>query len=283
MDAEPGPIRRTARSLRSSVGRRLPEDVGYTLWQRAVPRLGLGRLLGHRVPAMIDVSRIGELERWPADVLSNPAELERLLPSLGINSEFAPVLPGSLRDHAGDGVQSSQYPNQFAPYLAFVGGLGISSYVEIGVDHGGTFLITTAYLNRRRPLERAVAVDRFDVPALRGYRGAARTTEVLKADSASKRFARYLAEAGPFDLALIDGDHTERQCRADFELLSRHARAIALHYIVGANTPGVRAVWNWIRTARASEYDIHEFTAQYPEIERVTGERYMGLGVAVRR
>ena len=283
MDGEVSAIRRAGRRLRAAVGGRLPEPLYHAIWQRAVPRLGLGRLLGHRVPAMIDASRVAEIERWPADALSDPVELERRLPTLGISADFAPVLPAPLRAHAGEGVEAGQYPNQFAPYLAFVGGLRISSYIEIGVDHGGTFLITTAYLNRRHPVERAVAVDRFEVPALRDGRSAARTTDVLKLDSASKRFARYLAEAGPFDLALIDADHSESRCRADFELLSRRARVIALHDIVGANTPGVRAVWKWIRTTRASEYDLHEFTAQYAEVERATSERYMGIGVAVRR
>ena len=153
--------------------------------------------------------------------------------------------------------------------------------MEIGVDHGGTFLITTTYLNRLRPLKRAVAVDRFDVPNLRAHPGRARRTDVLRLDSRSRRFARYLEDSEPFDLVLIDGDHSEGGCRSDFELICKHARMIALHDIVGANTPGVRAVWESIRNEHAGRYDFHEFSEQYPEVEQARGERYLGIGLAV--
>jgi hypothetical protein len=248
-----------------------------------VPRLGLGRALGHRVPVATDVSGVAAIEQWPRSVLSDPAELEPRLAELGINAEFAPILPERLRRHAGDGIQFSQYPSQFSRYLAFVGERGVASYIEIGVDHGGTFLITTTYLNRLRTLERATAVDRFVVPNLRRFPGPALRTDVLRVDSTSSRFARYLDDCDPFDLALIDGDHSERGCRRDFERIREHARMIALHDIVGANTPGVCAVWQWLRREHADDYDFHEFCEQYPEVERARGERYLGIGLAVRK
>ncbi len=259
----------------------LPERAQYLLWQRLVPRLGLGRTLGHRVPEMTDASLVSLVEQWPHSVLADPAQLELKLAELGINAEFAPILPSSLRRHSGQGIQFSQYPSQFSRYLACVGELGVSSYMEIGVDHGGTFLITTTYLNRFRPLQRAVAVDRFDMPNLRRHPVPARRTDVLRLDSSSRRFARYLEDNEPFDLVLIDGDHSYTGCRRDFELICKHARMIALHDIVGANTPGVRAVWEWIRDEYAWRYDFHEFTEQYREVEQTRGERYCGIGLAV--
>ena len=275
--------RQAARTLRAKVGGMLPARSQYLLWQRLVPRLGLGRVLGHRVPATTDVSRVATIEQWPRSVLSDPAELEPRLAELGINAEFAPILPERLHQHAGNGIQFSQYPSQFSRYLAFVGELGVASYIEIGVDHGGTFLITTTYLNRLRTLERATAVDRFEVPNLRRFPGPALRTDVFRVDSTSSRFARYLDDSDPFDLALIDGDHSERGCRRDFERIREHARMIALHDIVGANTPGVRAVWRWLRREHADDYDFHEFCEQYPEVERARGESYLGIGLAVRK
>lgn len=269
--------------MRSKVGGMLPARSQYLLWQRLVPRLGLGRALGHRVPAATDVSRAAVIEQWPRSLLTDPAELEPRLAELGINAEFAPILPAALRRYAGKGIQFSQYPSQFSRYLAFVGELGVASYLEIGVDHGGTFLITTTYLNRLRSLERATAVDRFEVPNLRRHPGPARDTDVLRLDSTSSRFARYLEESDPFDLALIDGDHSEQGCRRDFELIREHARMIALHDIVGANTPGVRAVWKWLRSEHADAYDFHEFCEQYAEVEQARGESYLGIGLAVRK
>ncbi len=275
--------RRAARNLRSNVGGMLPARAQYLLWQRLVPRLGLGRALGHRVPAATDVSRASLIEQWPQEILTDPAQLEGKLAELGMNAELAHILPQSLRHQTGHGIQYSQYPSQFSRYLACVSELGVSSYLEVGVDHGDTFLITTTYLNRFRLLDRAVAVDRFDVPNLRRDPGPARRTEVLRLDSASKRFARYLESNDQFDLALIDGDHSEAGCRRDFELISEHARMIALHDIVGANTPGVRAVWRRIREQHAGRFDFYEFTEQYPEVERASRERYLGIGLCVRK
>jgi hypothetical protein len=83
---------------------------------------------------------------------------------------------------------------------------------------------------------------------------------------------------------LIDGDHSEEGVRRDFELVRPHARAIALHDIAGVNTPGVRAVWDRIRREHADEYELHEFTAQYPETAAaLEGETALGIGLAVPR
>jgi hypothetical protein len=276
-------MRQTGRRLRAGVGALLPERARYLIWQRAVPRLGLARALGHRVPEPIDLSRLELIEAWPERELTDSAALEERLWELGVNEEIAHVLPVERRSSTGQGLRFTQFPSQFAPYLVTVGALGVRSYLEIGVDHGGTFLITTTYLSRLGPLDRAVAVDRFEVPALRERDAPARVTDVLRADSASRDVARYVAEHGPFDLVLIDGDHSEDGVRRDFELVRPHARAIALHDIVGVNTPGVHAVWSWIRRQLAGEYDLHKFTAQYPETATaLNGGTALGIGLAVR-
>jgi hypothetical protein len=277
-------VREAGRRLRAGVGGMLPERARYLIWQRAVPRLGLARALGHRLPEPIDLSRLALIVQWPEEVLRDPVELERRLWDLGVNDEIAHVLPAERRAATGDGLRFTQFPNQFARYLVAIGELGVRSYAEIGVDHGGTFLITTTYLSRLGPVERATAIDRFEAPALREHPGPARTTDVLRADSTSRRVAGYVADHGPFDLVLIDGDHSEEGCRRDLELVRPHARAIALHDIVGQNTPGVRAAWGSIRRDHADEYELHEFTAQYPETaEALGGGTALGIGLAVRR
>lgn len=275
---------RAGRRVRAGAGRLLPERARHLIWQRAVPKLGLARALGHRLPESIDASRLALIEAWPAEELADPERLEERLWELGVNEDIAHVLPERRRASTGEGLRFTQFPNQFAPYLATVGRLGISTYMEVGVDHGGTFLITTAYLARLGELERATAVDRFEAPTLRDHPGPARVTDVLTADSTSRRVADYVAAHAPFDLVLIDGDHSERGCRRDLELVRPHARAIALHDIVGTNTPGVRAVWRSLRSGHADAYDFHEFTAQYPETgAALGGETALGIGLAVRR
>lgn len=277
-------MRQTGRRLRAGLGGLLPERARYLIWQRAIPRLRLARALGHRVPEQIDLSPLASVDTWPEAELDDPAALEERLWELGVNEEIAHVLPPERRGSTGSGLRFTQFPNQFAPYLVAAGRLRVRSYLEIGVDHGGTFLITTAYLSRLAPLDRAAAVDRFEVPALRSRVAPAATTDVLRADSTSRRVADYVAERGPFDLVLIDGDHSEEGVRRDLELVRPHARAIALHDIVGANTPGVRAVWDWIRTDLADAYELHEFTAQYPQTAAaLDGGTALGIGLAVRR
>ena len=276
-------VRETGRRVRARVGRLLPERARHLVWQRAVPRLGLARTLGHRLPEPIDIGRLSLIEGWPEEVLIDPGLLEERLWDLGVNAEIAHALPAPRRAGAGEGLRFTQFPNQFAPYLVELGRLGVRTYVEIGVDHGGTFLITTTYLSRLGPVERATAVDRFEIPSLRTLPGPAKRTDVLRADSTSREVAEYVAANAPFDLVLIDGDHSEEGCRRDLDLIRPHARAFALHDIVGVNTPGVRAVWESLVRDHSDEYEFREFIAQYPETPAAVGGTALGIGLAVRR
>jgi precorrin-6B methylase 2 len=52
-----------------------------------------------------------------------------------------------------------QYPNQFSKYLAELAAHPVDRYLEIGVRHGGTFVITVEYLSRFHPVREAIAVD----------------------------------------------------------------------------------------------------------------------------
>jgi hypothetical protein len=276
--------RDAALRARSKAGDLLPERVRYVLWQRVAPRVGLGRALGHRVPEPIDTSRVELLDQVPEEELRDAGRLEReVLPRLGLNADLTELLPPALHPYLDQGLRYSQYPNQFGPYLACLARYPVRSYMEVGVQHGGTFLITTAYLSRLHALDRAVAVDMFAVPALQGRPIAAAHFDVLKLDSTSRRFADYLAKGAPFDLVLVDGDHSEEGCRRDFERVAPHARMVAFHDIVGVNTPGVAAVWRWLRRAHADRFVFHEFTDQYPEVVGASGDTYLGLGLAVRK
>jgi hypothetical protein len=102
-------------------------------------------------------------------------------------------------------------------------------------------------------------------------------------DSHAPDFREFLAHAEPFDLALIDGDHSEAGCWEDFALVRGKAGVLAFHDIVSDAVPGVGAVWRKIRTTCAAEYDFFEFTAQYPSVECRTGQRFFGIGVAVSK
>jgi hypothetical protein len=94
---------------------------------------------------------------------------------------------------------------------------------------------------------------------------------------------RKAAHAAPYDLVLVDADHSYEACRRDVDTVLAHANVLALHDIVDAACPGVRQVWRELREETAAERDFFEFTAQYEEIVRRNGHPALGLGIAVRR
>lgn len=189
-----------------------------------------------------------------------------LLPAMGLTSLTSGLLyPPRLHRWTGRGVQPIQFPIQLGPYLAEVAGAGVQSYLEVGVEHGGTFAITVEIL-RRFGLRRAIAVDLGPTPLL-FRRWSCPEVEFVAVDRHTSKFMEMLREQGPFDLAMIDGDHTEAGVRADFHAVRPHARMLAFHDISEPGFPDVGRVWNSIRAEHADEYDFHEFTAQYDDSE----------------
>jgi hypothetical protein len=220
--------------------------------------------------------------------LLDPARLADLMIDCGLAADLLDEgqwLPPQLAARAGRGLRLFQNPMQFAPYLVYLAGRGITSYLEIGVFHGGTFVFTVEYLARFNPVVRAVAVDINPSPLVAAYLdfgpGAA-SLEFWRTDSASPEFLARLGPAG-FDLALIDGCHGYLYVRNDF--LTMHLRRtghIAFHDIANDPTPGVRACWLELATMARRAYRPREFTAQYPHLEE-QGRSSMGIGVLERR
>ena len=261
------PLEAVPEGLRHAVRRHTPGWVWYRL-QRATSYL----------EGPLDPTPLRRLETETLDRLRDPHALaEEILPEMGLTSLNPELYPPRLRPFMGRGVQSIQFPNQLGPYLAAMTALGIESYLEVGVEHGGTFAITVEIL-RRFGLRRALAVDLGPTPLLlRRWERPEVTFAAM--NSHSPAFAELLAAHGPFDLALIDGDHSEEGVRQDFETIRPHARVLALHDIVEDVHAGVGRVWRAIRQDYADEYEFREFTAQYPEL----GGPRLGIGVAVRR
>ncbi|HEY0511089.1 MAG TPA: class I SAM-dependent methyltransferase [Thermoanaerobaculia bacterium] len=228
-------------------------------------------------PRPLDLGRLALIEARSRAELADPAQLAALIPELGLNDEAIEEIPAHLHPWCGQGLRIWQYPNQFGRYLADLAGRRISSYLEIGVRHGGTFVATVEILGRFHPLDRAVGVDVIPCPSLVEYGRRNPRAEFLCANTQSPEFARRLDERGRFDLVLIDSLHEERQCRAEFETVRERAAIVAFHDIASVRYPGVAKVWSEVRAA--GEHDCVEFTDQYESV----GASYMGLGVAVRK
>jgi cephalosporin hydroxylase len=237
-----------------------------------------------RGPRGIDLARIQLIERATVAQLRDPAFLENeLLPSLGLNDELLHQFPPCLRAYAGNGLRHWQYPNQFSKYLVELSRHRIESYLEIGVRHGGTFVITLEYLSRFQPVQRAVGVDLVTSAKLRQYASSRPGTTVLRADSHSAAFEAFVRAQEPFDLVLIDGDHSAEGCRRDFEMILDRGRIIVMHDIVSAPVPGVGEVWRAVKERYGERFDFLEFVDQYPELQEQPGVEYLGIGMAVPR
>src|SRR5215217_6027727 len=200
----------------------------------------LVRLMGNEPPPALELDRV--------DVVSR-AHLEE------------------LRDGLGRGLHFWQYPNQLAPYLSLFSEIPVRRYLELGVQHGGTFVLSTEYFDRFHAMEKAIAVDISRVRSGPAYRRMQPRASFVTVDSGEPRFARMLEREGPFDLVLIDGDHSREAVRRDWETVRPHASVIAFHDIVDSMSPGVAEVWADVRREHADAYEFHEFTQQYPEVQ----------------
>jgi hypothetical protein len=265
-------LRRAYGRVPPQLKRRLCRRIPDWAWWRIQRRFGYDR-------APVDAAPLERIAREPLERLRHPDVLTHdLLPAMGLSSHSAPGLfPVQLRGRVGRGVQSLQFPNQFGPYLAAMTLAGVRTYLEVGVERGGTFAITVEVL-RRFGLEKAIAVD-LERPAILDDWS---RPEVVFArlDSRSDGFRELVREHAPIDLAFVDGDHSEEGVRNDFEVLRPHTRMLAFHDIAQTSGyPGVGRVWRSIREEHAADYDFAEYTAYYPELHLPR----LGIGVAVRR
>ena len=233
------------------------------------------------LPTPIDDSPLELIEREEPARLTDGDHLARdVLPRMGLNGTSPELFPASLAPHLGRGTHHFQLPIQFGPYLAEAARRGVESYLEIGVEHGGTFAITVEVMRRFRPLRAAVAVDLGPEPRLISRFGRKRPeVDFVAVNSGSDDFRRLVHDRGPFDLVLIDGDHSEEGCRRDFETVRNHTRMVAFHDVNEPHYPGVRKVWESLSEA---DYEKLEFTAQYNELMDSVGPRF-GIGLAIRR
>ena len=241
------------------------------------------RMKGEKMK-MIDLSYIKLIREKDEKYLKDANMLEtELLPQLGLNNERLNEFPPELYDHAGYGLLYWQYPNQFSKYLVQLSKYEINSYFEIGVRHGGTFVITVEYLKKFNRVKKAVGLDIGYAPGVIAYKKQNPGVTFLQADSRSEKIRNFLDKAGNFDLVLIDGNHEEEFCRQDFNLMKDRANIIVLHDIVSDECPSVKKLWQDIKSGYSTSYNFFEFTDQYESVLKKEGKSYLGIGMAVRK
>jgi predicted O-methyltransferase YrrM len=140
------------------------------------------------------------------------------------------------------GRRPSQDEGELTGFLRLLQDRGVRRYLEVGARHGDTFhyLMTGLTVGSvgvavdlpgalwgtdksRRHLERAVA----DLKR-QGYKASC-----LFGNSQTEATKRLIVGRGPYDAALLDGDHTYAGVSKDWQLYRNIAPIIAFHDIVG--------------------------------------------------
>jgi cephalosporin hydroxylase len=228
----------------------------------------------------LDLSRINLIKESSLEDLQNNNYLENLIVKLGFNTEILREQPTIVKENGG-GLLIWQYPNQFSKYLPFLRNYNISSYIEIGCRWGGTFILTNEYLKKFNSIKKSVAIDVIDSPVLK-YCLSNTETQFLKINSLSQNFKNYIANSF-FDLIFIDGDHSYNGVKSDYELCKNNGNIFVFHDIVNDVVPGVIYFWNELKNNESDKYDFFEFTEQYEEVYNDTRQKFLGIGVAIKK
>jgi predicted O-methyltransferase YrrM len=165
----------------------------------------------------------------------------------------------------GEAVKALQHPDELARFVELVRSEGVRSYLEIGSKFGGTFSAVTRTMP---PGSRAVAVD---LPSGTKHWAASRValeacvsqlkktgydTHLIWGDSTDRDVIRQVAWLGPFDLILIDANHTMPYVQSDWDYYGLMGRMVAFHDIAWRRAPDwqgsyridVPAFWESIKT-----------------------------------
>lgn len=226
-------------------------------------------------PSLIDLNRIDVIRTCTVAGLRDPRRLESILLELGLNADGIEDFPRALRPHCGRGLRIWQYPREFARYLTHLMRLGVRSYLELGVRHGGSFVTAVECLGRCGPLDSAWAVDIMACPSMAEYCRLNPAARFLQLNTQSDAFVRALDEHGPFDAAFIDANHDEDECRHELDVLRERCAILAFHDIANTEFPAVGRVWAGVR--RLAGYRCFEYVSDYAEPHIP-----MGIGLAVR-
>lgn len=156
-----------------------------------------------------------------------------------------------------------QHPGEFSEFLRLVKSNNVSRYLEIGSKNGGSLWRIT---NKLKIGSRAVSVDlpygdksfKTTQPNLeeciRALRQRGYDAILHLGDSTDEKIVEIVRSEGPYDLCLIDANHTEPYVWKDWNNYGPMARIVAFHDINHINKNDTKkmpidvpVVWNKIK------------------------------------
>jgi cephalosporin hydroxylase len=226
------------------------------------------------------LTRIKFIKESNLEDLKNNDYLENLIIKLGFNTEILREQPKIVTENGG-GLLIWQYPNQFSKYLCLLSEQKIQSYIEIGCRWGGTFVLTNEYLKIFNNVNKSVAIDIIDSPVV-NYCISNNETTFIKLNSQSQEFKNYMNN-NYFDLIFIDGDHNYNGVKNDYEISKNSGKIFVFHDIINDVCPGVVQFWNELKNNEHDTYNFFEFIEQYDDVWKNTKQKFLGIGVAIKK
>jgi precorrin-6B methylase 2 len=159
------------------------------------------------------------------------------------------------------GIELQQVPEEYVNYLEFLRENNFTSYMNIGIGNGGSFM-TEVYIQNN--LKRAVAVDNTSYGVFTSIERINQRINWLKENSsASVEFynmnsADYFRDYfEKFDVIFIDGDHEYPGVKLDYDnCIDRlnDGGYLIFHDITSVACPGVVRLWNEIKKEDSLEF-----------------------------
>lgn len=154
-----------------------------------------------------------------------------------------------------DKLNLQQLPAEFAQFLQFLKKLESKSYLEIGVGHGGSFLLSTLFQTK---LEMAHCVDNcaqnFGPEYENQQQSIKNKIEILKSikkidniqffNMSSEDF--FINNKNNYDVIFIDGDHSYEGVKKDFDQALKiiNDNGYIIFHDISGNEQGITKIWD---------------------------------------